>query len=145
MNQDSAAEVNPSLHQIVSTEVVLSERAFIIATETAFHRVNTGVAFKLVKNWHSSCRLFCASLIPKSGIVVNKKGTYAGEDEWEQSRLFRCVGNSAAVHKNIFPATVTVVVAKHRKLPFLRELDDELLGKVNAGVKNFRGGLPSTI
>jgi hypothetical protein len=50
MNQDSAAEVNPSLHQIVSTEVVLSERAFIIATETALHRVNAGVAFKLVKN-----------------------------------------------------------------------------------------------
>jgi len=77
--------------------------------------------------------------------VVHKKGTYAGENEWEQSRLFRSVRNSTAVHKNILPATVTVIVAKHRKLSFLRELDDELLGIVNAGVKNFRGGLPSTI
>lgn len=38
-----------------------------------------------------------------------------------------------------------VVVAEHRKLPFLRKLNDKLLRIVNTRVQNFRGGFPSAI
>ncbi len=36
-------------------------------------------------------------------------------------------------------------IAEHCKLPFLRELNDKLLGIVNARVQNFRRGFPSAI
>jgi len=44
VDQYSAAEVEPCLHQVVSTEVVRFEWALIVAAETTLHRVNAGVA-----------------------------------------------------------------------------------------------------
>ena len=117
MDQQCSAEVGSSLYQVFGAKVVFSEGALVIAAETAFHRKDVR-ALKLIKQGHSRCRLF-VFLVAEPRIVINEEGTDAREDEREKPRLFGSVLNITPVHKDVFPATVTVVITKQSQFSFL--------------------------
>jgi len=143
VDQQCSAEVGSSLYQVFSAKVVFSKGALVIAAETAFHRKDV-CAPKLIKQGHSRCRLF-VFLVAESRIVINEEGADAREDERKKPRLFGSVLNIAPVHKDIFPATVAVVVTKQSQFSFLCRSKYKLFCVVYFRMQDLRGRLPPSI
>lgn len=75
MNQQASTEVLPCLHQVVCTEVVLSEWALIITAEGTFHRVDTWMGLVLVEESHPGSGLF-RFLVAEPRVGVYKERVY---------------------------------------------------------------------
>jgi hypothetical protein len=83
VDEQCSAEVSSSLQKIFCAKVVLSEWAFIIAAETAFHRKDVR-ALEFVKQGHTGRGLF-VFLVAEPRVVVYKKRADARQDEGEKS------------------------------------------------------------
>ena len=66
---------------------------------------------ELIEQSHPSCGFF-GFLIAESWIVIDEKWANVRQNEGEDARVFRWMWYIAAVHENVFTATMAMEVSK---------------------------------
>ncbi len=123
--------------------MVICKGAFIHTTERTLHCVDCWDLY-LIKHSYARCCLL-GFLVTKSWIIEGEKWTDLWHQKGVESRLFWILFVLASIHENILSSTVPMEVTENYQFSLFRKLLKQLLGIINARMKNFWWCFPPPI